>query len=186
MAEIFTGPADWERWLARHHDTSGGVWLKIAKNGAPEATVSYQEALDVALCYGWIDARKDKLDAEYWQQRFTPRRARSPWSKINRQKAERLIAEGRMQPPGRREVERAKADGRWDAAYDSQRTAAVPDDLQRELDVNPKAAAFFAELDSANRYAILYRLQNAKRPETRAARLRKFVDMLAAGEKLHP
>jgi len=176
----------WAAWLAEHHASSPGLWVKVAKKGSGIATVSYSEALDVALCYGWIDGQKDKLDGDYWLQRFTPRRPRSKWSRINRDRVAALVARGEMQPAGLREVERAKADGRWEAAYDGQRAAAVPDDLRRELENNAAARKFFATLDSANRYAILYRLQEAKKPETRARRLKAFVTMLTERKKLHP
>jgi uncharacterized protein YdeI (YjbR/CyaY-like superfamily) len=176
----------WKAWLAEHHATSAGVWLAIAKKGSGIAGVSYSEALDVALCFGWIDGQKNKLDADRWRQRFTPRRPRSRWSKLNRERAVALIEQGQMAPAGLREVELARADGRWEVAYQGQRTAEVPDDLRRELAGNERARAFFAALDSANRYAILYRLQDAKRPETRARRLRQFVDMLSEGRKIHP
>jgi uncharacterized protein YdeI (YjbR/CyaY-like superfamily) len=182
----FPAQEAWEAWLAEHHATSPGLWLAIAKKGAATKTVSYAEAIEGALCYGWIDGQKGKLDDERWRQRFTPRRSRSKWSKINRDKATELIAEGRMKPAGLREVERAKADGRWDAAYAGQRTATVPDDLERALRKNSKAREFFSTLDSANRYAILYRLQEAKKPETRARRLEKFVAMLSEHKKIHP
>jgi uncharacterized protein YdeI (YjbR/CyaY-like superfamily) len=157
----------------------------MAKKAAGIESVRYPEVLESALCFGWIDARREALDARYFLQRFTPRRPRSKWSRINREKAERLIAEGRMRPAGLAEVQRAKADGRWEAAYAGQRTITVPDDLQRELDARPKAKAFFAELSSQNRYAILYRLQDAKKPQTRARRLEKFVAMLEAGEAIY-
>jgi uncharacterized protein YdeI (YjbR/CyaY-like superfamily) len=176
----------WRDWLAGHHQTSSGLWLKIAKKGSATPTVSYAEAIDGALCYGWIDGQKGKLDDEYWLQRFTPRKPRSRWSKINREKAERLVAEGRMQPAGLREVEAARADGRWDAAYEGQATATVPPDLARELDLNPVAKEFFATLNSVNRYAILYRIQDAKRPQTRADRIAKYVAMLNAHKTIHP
>jgi uncharacterized protein YdeI (YjbR/CyaY-like superfamily) len=182
----FATPDDWERWLAKEHATSTGLWVKIAKKGCPEPTVSYAEALDVALCYGWIDGQKRPLDEEYWLQRFTPRKARSKWSKINCGKVDALLTAGKMRPAGLREVEAAKADGRWDAAYAGQGTAAVPEDLQRALDRDEQAAAFFATLDRGNRYAILYRVQEAKRPETRAKRIEKFVAMLRAHETVHP
>ena len=148
-------------------------------------SVSYAEALEVALCFGWIDSQKRGFDEECFLQRFTPRRPRGRWSRINREKAEALIEPGRMRPAGLAEVEAAKADGRWDAAYEGQRTAEVPADLQRELDARPAAREFFATLDSANRYAIVYRLGEAKKPETRERRLRKFVEMLERGEKIH-
>jgi len=182
----FASAAEWAAWLAEHHATATGLWLQLAKKGSGIATVSYSEALDVALCYGWIDGQKGALDDDFWRQRFTPRKARSPWSKINRERAVALIEKGEMQPAGLAEVERAKADGRWDAAYQGQRTMAVPDDLQHALDANERARAFFATLDGANRYAVLYRVHEAKRPETRARRIEKFVAMLAAGEKIHP
>ena len=182
----FETPAAWEAWLARQHDAQNGVWVKIAKKAAGIPTVTHAEALDVALCYGWIDGQRKSFDDQWFIQRFTPRRARSNWSKVNREKVARLIADGRMQPAGLREVERAKADGRWDAAYDPPSTATAPPDLQRALDANPAAAASFATLNSQNRFAILYRVQEAKRPETRARRIKAFVTMLAAGEKLYP
>ena len=181
----FPSAAEWEAWLEAHHADSDGLWVKIAKARTGIESVRYPEVLESALCFGWIDARREALDDEWFLQRFTPRRARSRWSRFNRDTAERLIAEGRMRPAGLREVERARADGRWDAAYEGQRTAAIPDDLQRELDARPAAKAFFAQLSSQNRYAILYRLQDAKRPETRARRLARFVEMLEAGETLY-
>jgi uncharacterized protein YdeI (YjbR/CyaY-like superfamily) len=182
----FASPAEWEDWLEANHPASEGLWIKIAKKGSGIESVRYPEVLESAICFGWIDGRREGLDERHFLQRFTPRRPRSKWSRINRDKAERLIAEGRMRPAGLAEVERARADGRWAAAYEGQKRMAVPDDLQRELDSRPEAKAFFAELTSQNRYAILYRLQDAKRSETRARRLVKFVAMLEAGEKLHP
>jgi uncharacterized protein YdeI (YjbR/CyaY-like superfamily) len=182
----FASKRDWERWLAEHHAASEGVWIEMGKKGARVDSVRYPEVLESALCFGWIDGRREALDERWFLQRFTPRRARSRWSQINREHAERLIAEGRMRPAGLAEVERAKADGRWQAAYAGQRVSTVPEDLQRELDARPQAKAFFAELSSQNRYAILYRLQDAKRPETRARRLAQFVAMLEAGETIHP
>jgi len=173
-------------WFAREHEDSAGFWLKIAKKGGgAAATVTYAEAIDVALCFGWIDGQKRGLDDDHWLQRFTPRRPRSPWSKINREKAEALIAAGAMAPAGLAEVQRAQADGRWERAYAGQRTATVAPDLQAALDAEPRAAAFFAQLDAANRYAIIWRVEEAKRPETRARRIEKYIRMLAAGEKLH-
>jgi uncharacterized protein YdeI (YjbR/CyaY-like superfamily) len=182
----FVSPPAWERWLEEHHAGSDGLWIKIAKKDTGIESVRYPEVLEVALCFGWIDGRREALDEHHFLQRFTPRRPRSRWSRINREKAERLIADGRMRQAGVAEVERARADGRWEAAYDGQRTIAVPEDLQRELDARPSARAFFAELSSQNRYAILYRLQDAKRPQTRARRLATFLEMLEAGETLHP
>ena len=183
--QLFAAPADLEEWLEANAATSPGLWLQIAKKGAPAPSVTYAEALELALCFGWIDSQKRGLDDTHFLQRFTPRRPRGRWSKINREKAEVLEAAGSLRPAGATEVAAAKADGRWDAAYEGARTAKVPDDLQRELDANPAAAAFFADLDSANRYAITYRLAEAKKPETRARRLAKFVAMLERGEKVH-
>src|SRR5204863_644730 len=179
----FASQAAWEEWLERNHGSCDGVWIEIAKKDAGIDSVRYPEVLDTALCFGWIDGRREALDEQFFLQRFTPRRPRSRWSRINRDKAERLIAEQRMRPAGLAEVERAKADGRWEAAYEGQRTIGVPDDLQRELDARPRARESFATLTSQNRYAILYRLHDAKRPETRARRLAKFVAMLEAGER---
>jgi uncharacterized protein YdeI (YjbR/CyaY-like superfamily) len=176
----------WEAWLRQHHASSDGLWLQLAKAGAAEPGLSYADALEVALCHGWIDGQKKGLDAQSWLQRFTPRRPRSIWSKINCAKAEALIAQGRMQPAGLAEVERARADGRWDRAYAGARTSTVPDDLQAALAANPRAAAFFQTLNGANRYAVLWRVQTASRPETRARRIATLVEMLARGEKIHP
>ena len=176
----------WEQWLAEQHATSRGLWLKIAKKDSGIATVTYAEALEVALCYGWIDGQKGAFDQDYFLQRFTPRLAKSKWSKINCAKVEALIAQGAMQPAGLREVERAKADGRWAAAYDAPSRAAVPDDLQQELDQHPAAKAFFETLDRLNRYAILYRIQDARKPETRARRIATFVAMLSEQKKVYP
>ena len=174
----------WEAWLDGNHATSDGIWLKFAKKGSGVESVTYAEAVDGALCYGWIDGQTASLDGRFYLQRYTPRRARSKWSKINRGKVEALISAGRMKAAGYAEIERAKADGRWDAAYDSPSTATVPDDLREKLDENPEAAAFFGKLNGTNRYAILYQIQDAKKPETRARRIDKFVAMLNRGEKL--
>jgi uncharacterized protein YdeI (YjbR/CyaY-like superfamily) len=182
----FGSQHEWEEWLAENHAASGGLWLKIAKKDSGIQTVSHAEALDVALCYGWIDAQRDKFDADFFLQRFTPRTSRSRWSKINCGKAMKLIEHGKMKEAGLREVERARADGRWDAAYEGQSTATVPDDLQRELELHDRAREFFSTLDSRNRYAILYRLQDTRNPETRARRLKKFVEMLNEGQKIYP
>src|SRR5256714_6316416 len=181
----FASPVDWEKWLEDNHAVSEGVWIKMAKMDAGIESVRYPEVLESALCFGWIDGRREALDERHFLQRYTPRRSRSRWSRINRDKAERLIAAGRMRPAGLAEVERAKTDGRWEAAYEGQKRSTVPDDLQRELEAHPKAKAFFAELNSQNRYAILYRLQDAKKPETRAQRLAKFLAMLEAGERIY-
>jgi uncharacterized protein YdeI (YjbR/CyaY-like superfamily) len=182
---LFATPADLEAWLADEHASSDGLWLKIAKKGSGVGSVSYAEALEIALCFGWIDSQKRGFDEKFFLQRFTPRRPRGRWSRINREKAEGLIEAGRMQPAGLAQVEAAKADGRWEAAYEGQRTAEVPSDLQRELDARPAAREFFEALDSANRYAIVYRLGEAKKQETRERRLRKFVEMLERGERIH-
>ena len=176
----------WDIWLAAHHADSPGLWLKIAKKGAEGRTVSYSDALDVALCHGWIDGQKGRHDDEYWLQRFTPRKPGGNWSKINTDRAAALIASGRMRPAGLGEVERARADGRWEQAYESQSRMTVPEDLARALAANERARAFFATLDSANRYAILYRIGTAKKPETRAKRIDTFVTMLSEHKKIHP
>lgn len=181
----FESPAAWAAWLEEHHAGSKGVWLKLAKKGSGIASVTYAEALDVALCHGWIDGQKRSHDASAWLQKFTPRGKKSIWSKVNRDKALELIRSGRMRPAGLEEIERAQRDGRWEAAYDSQSKAEVPSDLEEALDRSPKAKAFFATLDSANRYAILFRLQTARKAETRARRLEQFIQMLERGEKIH-
>ena len=182
----FASAAEWEQWLEANHLASGGVWIKMAKKDAGIESVRYPEVLESALCFGWIDGRREALDERFFLQRFTPRRPRSRWSRINREKVERLTEDRRMRPAGLAEVQRAKADGRWKAAYEGQKSITVPDDLQSELDARPKAKAFFAELGAQNRYAILYRLHDAKKPETRARRLAKFVAMLEAGETIYP
>jgi uncharacterized protein YdeI (YjbR/CyaY-like superfamily) len=182
----FATLADWAEWLDEHHASVDALWLKFAKKESGIASITYAEALDMALCYGWIDGQAKGIDEIHWLQRFGVRRPRSKWSKRNRRKAEELIKSGRMKPAGVREVKAAKADGRWDAAYDSPRTATVPPDLQAELDANPDAKAFFATLDGTNRYAILYRIQEAKKPETRARRIAQFVAMLLEKKTIHP
>jgi uncharacterized protein YdeI (YjbR/CyaY-like superfamily) len=174
-----------EAWLEAQGRTSPGIWLRLAKTGARLASVAKAEAIDAALCFGWIDGQLDKYDEESWLIRLTPRRPRSKWSARNKARALELIAEGRMRPHGLAEIEAAKADGRWEAAYAPQSSIEVPADLQAALDANPKAAAFFATLKGANRYAVLYRIGEAKKPETRAARIAKFVGMLERGETLH-
>jgi uncharacterized protein YdeI (YjbR/CyaY-like superfamily) len=184
--EWFASREAWHDWLAGEHDRSDGVWLKLAKRGSGGTSLSYDEALDVALCFGWIDGQRAAHDDDWWLQRFTPRRARSRWSQRNRGKAVALIEAGEMRPPGLAEVERARADGRWDAAYAGPAAIAVPDDLRAALDMEPAASEAFAGLDSQNRYSILYRIQDAKRPETRARRIAKYVAMLAAGDKPYP
>jgi len=182
---LFATPVELEAWLEENHADSPGLWLKIAKKGVEPPSVTYAEALELALCFGWIDSQKRGLDERHFLQRFTPRRPSGRWSRINREKAEALIEAGAVRPTGLAEIEAAQADGRWEAAYEGQRTAKVPPDLQRELDASPSAAQFFASLDGANRYAILYRLDEAKKPEMRQRRLRKFVAMLERGEKIH-
>ena len=182
--KLFKTPAAWEKWLIAHAGASG-VWLQFAKKGQGVATVTYAEALDVALCHGWIDSQLKTLDAQYYLQKFTPRKPKSLWSKINVEKVEKLIAAGRMQTGGLREVEAAKAEGRWQAAYDSASTMPVPDELAAALSKNKAAKAFFGTLDKTNRYAVCWRLQTAKKPETRAARVKKLVEMLAKKEKIH-
>lgn len=180
----FADAAAWERWLAAHGEATG-AWLKIAKKDAAVSSVSYAEALDVALCHGWIDGQKRGLDAQYFLQRFTPRRPRSLWSKINIGKVEALTAAGRMTEAGLREVETAKADGRWQAAYAAASQMEVPEELAAALAKNAKARRFFEQLDRTNRYAFCWRVHTAKKAETRMARAEKFVAMLARGEKIH-
>jgi uncharacterized protein YdeI (YjbR/CyaY-like superfamily) len=182
----FATQSEWDAWLQAHGSASSGVWLRLAKKSAEQATVTYAEAVEVALCHGWIDGRKQSEGEHHWLQRFTPRTARSIWSKINKAKAEALISAKRMRPAGLAAIEKAKRDGRWDAAYASARTSTVPDDLQQALDACPKAKAFFETLNGQNRYAILFRIQNVKKAETRAKKIARFIDMLSEGEKLHP
>ncbi len=176
----------WMNWLAKHHATSPGLWLRIAKKDAGLASVSYAQALETALCYGWIDGQRKSHDEQSWLQKFSPRTAQSLWSKVNREKALALIESGQMKAAGLREVERAQQDGRWDAAYAPQSAAAMPDDLAAALDAAPRAKAFFATLDARNRYAVLFRTQTAKKAETRARRIAQFVQMLEQGDKLYP
>lgn len=182
----FPDAAAFEAWLEQHGEDTDEVWVRFAKKGSGAATVTYDEALEAALCFGWIDGKALGLDERFYLQRFTPRRKRSIWSKRNTEKAEALIAAGRMRPAGLRQVEAARADGRWEAAYEGSAAAAVPEDFRRELDANAAAAEFFATLKGQNRYAILYRIQTAKRPETRAKRIREFVAMLAERRTLYP
>lgn len=185
---ILTHPTQsaWEAWLDKHHGASQGVWLRLSKKGCPLELINHREALEEALCYGWIDGQLRPESRTTWLVKFTPRREKSLWSKINRAKALALIESGRMKPSGLKEVERAKADGRWDAAYDSPSIASVPPDLQEALNRNAQAKAFFPTLDRANRYAVLWRIQTAKKAETRGRRIKEFVAMLARHEKLHP
>ena len=171
-------------WLAKNHDKSAGLWLKIAKKAAGIPTVTYAEALDVALCYGWIDGQKGSFDDKYFLQKFTPRRPKSIWSKINVEKVERLIASGEMKPSGLKAVDAAKQDGRWAAAYSSQKNIEVPADFQSALNKNKKAKAFFETLSGSKRYSFLFRITTAKKAETREKRIRQFVEMLSKGETL--
>lgn len=182
----FANKKKWADWLATQHDKSAGVWLKLAKKDSGISSVTYDEALEVALCYGWIDGQKKGFDDKYWLQKFTSRGAKSIWSKINTEKVERLIGSGEMKPAGLKAIEAAKQDGRWDAAYASQKNISVSEDFQAALDKNEKAKVFFATLNSVNRYAILFRIQTAKKAETRAKRIQQFVEMLERGEKLYP
>jgi uncharacterized protein YdeI (YjbR/CyaY-like superfamily) len=174
----------WREWLEENHASASGAWLKFAKKGSPTRTVSYAEAVEEALCYGWIDGQARRFDEHFYLQRFTPRRQRSQWSQINREKSERLIAEGRMRPAGHAQVGAAKADGRWEAAYPAQSAATVPDDFQHELDRHPSAKAFFDTLKGQARYAFLYRLHNTTDPAARANRIATYLELLNAGKTL--
>ena len=182
----FASASDWEQWLSRQPRSSKGVWLKLAKKGSGVESVSRQQAIDGALCYGWIDGQLQKFDERYWLVRYTPRSAKSKWSSINKTRVQTLIDTGRMHAAGLDEVKRAKSDGRWEAAYPPQSKAEVPGDLQAALDANPKAKRLFSKLDSANRYAILYRIHTSQKPESRANKIAKYVLMLARGETIHP
>lgn len=182
----FANQSEWSRWLAKHHATCAGVWIRIAKKASGIRSVSHAEALESALCYGWIDSQRKGYDDATFIQKFTPRGARSIWSKVNRDKALALKESGKMKPAGLAEIERAQRDGRWDAAYDSQASAKVPADLQAALDANPRAASFFATLRGQNRYAVLFRIHTAKLAKTRAKRIAKFVEMLERGETVYP
>lgn len=178
----FPSQKAWEDWLEEHQGETGGIWLKIAKKASGIPTVSYDEAVESALCFGWIDGQKRAFDETHWLQKFTPRRKRSVWSKVNVERVGKLTKAGRMKPAGQAEVAAAKADGRWDAAYHPQSTAEMPDDFQLALDRNPKAKQFFSTLKSSNRYTIYYRIQEARRPETRQARIDKFISNLERGQ----
>lgn len=182
---LFARPADWEAWLADNHRSSQGVWLRLAKKDSGLRSITYAEALELALCYGWIDGQKRADSEQAWLQRFLPRSDRSVWSRINREKAQTLIASGRMQPAGQAAIEVAKKNGNWDAAYESPKAATVPSDFQVALDANPEAREFFDALDRANRYAILFRIQTVKRPETRARKIQEFIQMLKRRERIH-
>ena len=182
---MFKNARAFEFWLRKHHASSDGLWLKIAKRGAHEPSVTYPEAVEIALCWGWIDGQKKGLDDQHFLQRFTPRRARSIWSKVNVGKAVALIEAGRMQAPGHAQIAAAQADGRWARAYDGARTSAVPEDLLAALEAEPRAKAFFATVNAANRYAVLWRIQTAVKAETRPSRIAQLVQMLARGETVH-
>ena len=182
---LFKSAKAFEAWLKKNHATSEGLWLKIAKRGSNEPSVTYPEAVEIALCWGWIDGQKKSLDDQHYLQRFTPRRARSVWSRINVNKVQALIEAGRMQAPGQAQIEAAKADGRWARAYDGARTSTVPEDLQAALEAEPAAKTFFASINASNRYAILWRIQTAARAETRARRIAQLVGMLARRETIH-
>lgn len=182
----FSTQAEWAAWLEKNHRKASGLWLRLAKKESRRQSTTYGEALEIALCYGWIDGQKRPENEKAWLQRFVPRTPKSIWSKINREKANKLIASGQMKAAGLEAIEAAKKDGRWDAAYDSPKAAVVPEDLQVALDGNPVAQAFFTSLDRANRYAILFRIQTVKKAETRARKIRQFVEMLEKGERIHP
>jgi uncharacterized protein YdeI (YjbR/CyaY-like superfamily) len=182
----FEQQKEWAAWLKENHNTSPGVWLQLAKKGTDIQSVSYDEAIETALCFGWIDGQKQVHSEQYWLQKFTPRSGNSVWSKINKEKALGLIKAAKMKPAGLKAIERAKSDGRWDAAYDSASKAVVPSDFQSALDGNTRAKNFFATLDGRNRYAVLFRIQTAKKLETRAKRISQFVQMLERHEKVHP
>lgn len=180
----FANKKKWSDWLAKQHEKSTGVWLRLAKKDSGIPSVTYEEAVDVALCYGWIDGQKKSFDDTYWLQKFTPRGPKSIWSRINTKKVERLIASGEMQPAGLKAVEAARQDGRWEAAYASQKNISIPEDFQAALDQNEKARAFFSTLKSAERYSVLFRIHNARKPETRARRIQQFIEMLERNEKV--
>jgi uncharacterized protein YdeI (YjbR/CyaY-like superfamily) len=182
---LFQTPTHWTAWLEKNHRKPRGLWLRLAKKDSALQSVTYAEALEVALCYGWIDGQKRGESDEAWLQRFLPRAKKSIWSKINREKATVLIADGRMKPAGMAAVEAAKQDGRWDAAYDSPTRATIPPDFRAALNANPRAQRFFTDLDGANRYAVLFRIQTAKKAETRTRKIREFVEMLARHERIH-
>jgi uncharacterized protein YdeI (YjbR/CyaY-like superfamily) len=182
---LFKTQKAWAAWLDKNHSKSSGVWLRIAKKGSEIESVSYAEGVEVALCHGWIDGQKEKYDESSWLQKFTPRGKKSIWSKINREKAQELVNKGQMKPAGLAAIENARQNGRWEAAYDSPSLASVPSDFQAELEKSPAAKVFFATLNGANRYAILFRIQTAKKAETRARRIQEFISMLEKKETLH-
>jgi uncharacterized protein YdeI (YjbR/CyaY-like superfamily) len=179
----FPSMKEWAAWLKKEHVSSRGLWMKLAKKGTKIPSITYDEAVEAALCYGWIDGQKKGWDEKYWLQKFTPRGTKSIWSKINTEKAERLISNGQMKPAGLRVVEAAKADGRWAQAYESQKSIAIPEDFQAALSKNKKAKMFFDTLKSADRYSFLFRIQTAKKAETRAKRIQQFIAMLERNEK---
>lgn len=181
----FQAPADWENWLAENHAQTTGIWLRILKKSSDALSITYAEAVDEALCYGWIDGQSRKYDEQSWLQKFTPRRKKSIWSKINVERVERLAAAGKMQPAGFAEIEAAKQDGRWQQAYDSPKNVVIPDDFLQELEKDSKAKVFFETLNKTNVYSIAFRLQTARKPETRAKRMRAILEMLSKGEKFH-
>jgi len=181
----FASADEFEEWLEANHEKHQGVWLEIAKKHAPERSITYGEAVDLALCFGWIDGQKAASDDLHWLQRFTPRTRQSRWSQVNREKAEALRAQGRMRPAGHAEIQRAQTDGRWESAYAGQGAATVPEDLQSELDNDPEAAAAFSQLNRQNRYSIIWRINDAKRPETRSRRIAKYLNMLREGQRIH-
>jgi uncharacterized protein YdeI (YjbR/CyaY-like superfamily) len=183
---LFKSIDGWAAWLDKNHVSSTGLWLRLAKKSSNLSSISYKEALEVALCYGWIDGQKKPESGDAWLQRFLPRSSKSIWSKINREKALALIDAGEMKPAGHTAIETAKKNGQWEAAYDSPSNATVPNDFQAALDANPRAKAFFETINRTNRYAILWRIQTAKKPETRARRIGRFIAMLERGEKIHP
>jgi uncharacterized protein YdeI (YjbR/CyaY-like superfamily) len=186
VKRLFKSQSDWHAWLERNHEDPDGVWVHFAKKGSGAVTVTYDEALETALCFGWIDGQLRTHDEMTFVRKFTPRRARSIWSKVNRAKAERLIESGRMKPPGLRAIERAREGGEWDSAYDSSRTAAVTPEFQKALDKSKRAAAFFAKLDKTNRYAVLWRIQTARSADARAKRIAELIAMLEKQETFHP
>lgn len=183
---LFKSQQAWAAWLEKNHLKSAGLWLRLAKKDSALRSVSYKDAIEVALCYGWIDGQKRPESAQFWLQKFSPRSNRSVWSKINREKAQSLVTSGQMKPAGLEAIENAKRNGRWDSAYDSPSGATVPEDLQIALESAPRAMAFFETLDRANRYAILWRIQTVKTAKTRARKVEQFIAMLERGEKLHP
>ncbi len=182
---LFSTVREWRAWLAKNHESSDGLWVRLAKKGAATRSISYAEARDHAIAYGWIDGLKNAIDEESYAIRVTPRRKRSPWSKINREVAQQLISAGEMTPAGLREIEAAKADGRWESAYAGQATMEIHPELERALAKNPAAKKFFASISAANRFSIMYRVHEAKRPETRTRRIEKFIAMLLRGEVPH-